>query len=255
MLHLQVIVDIIEKMKDQRLDKFLADRLGYTRKQSRTLIKSGRVLVNNASILDLSYKVCENDLVLYDDNVFTFGDKFYYYLMNKPEDYVTATYDNRHSTIFELLPKSFIKLKIMPVGRLDIDTTGLLLLTNDGKLTFRLLSPKREIYKTYIVNTDVEVEDDALKSFSVGINLGDFITKPANIVRLNDNTYEIAICEGKFHQVKRMFEAVGVKVIKLQRVSFGPITLDIPIGEYRELNTNEIDILYKSCDLERNINE
>lgn len=251
MLRLLLIVGISEKMKDLRLDKFLADRLGCTRKESRILISTGNIFVNGIVNKDVGYKINSSDEVIHNGKKIDYGNKYYYFMINKPEDCVTATADNIHKTIFDLLPPSFVKLKIMPVGRLDIDTVGLLLFTNDGKLAYRLLSPKREVYKTYMAKTDKILNGNELKKFKYGIDIGDIVTKPARIVYMENNTYKLEICEGKFHQVKRMFEAVGANVIELKRTTFGPLHLDIPVGKYRELTLDEINNLYECCNLEK----
>lgn len=176
--------------------------------------------------------------------------EYIYLMMNKPAGVISATEDVREKTVIDLLEMEDAVYEPFPVGRLDKDTVGLLLLTNDGGLAHQLLSPKKHVPKTYYALVDGTVTEEDKKAFSAGIMLDDgYVTKPAqlNILRCGEirSEIELTITEGKFHQVKRMFEAVGKTVVYLKRLSMGPIKLDEDLaeGEYRELTDEEIDLL------------
>lgn len=250
-----MIVSTYIKMKAIRIDKFLADRLAISRRDARALVSGCKIQVNGFIVNDPAYKVIKDDSIKCGDKIIDYGKELEYYLFHKPKNCICAVEDRFNKTIFELLPINFCKLNIMPVGRLDIDTTGLIILTNDGQLLYKLISPKSGIYKSYIAIVENEISNIMLRKMQSGIDLGDFITKPAIVSKINANTYKISICEGKFHQVKRMFEAVGSKVILLHRVSFGPINLDIDCGKYRQLNEDEIQMLYDYCNMKRETND
>lgn len=243
------IVDITEKMKKIRLDKLIADKLGISRKQSRVLIYTSQVLVNGKIEIHIDAQVSQQDNVVCQGNTIEFSEGFVYYILHKPEGYITADKDKFHKTVMELLPVYFSKEKIMPVGRLDIDTTGLLLFTNHGALAYRLLSPKRKICKTYIAKIDRKITQEDIDAFAKGLDLGDFTSQPAELAMLDvsQNLVSVTLHEGKFHQVKRMFEAVSASVLTLHRQSFGPLQLDIPVGAYKQCSQEEVQSLFTAC--------
>ncbi|NMD37724.1 MAG: rRNA pseudouridine synthase [Christensenellaceae bacterium] len=239
-------------MKNSRLDKFIADNLNITRKQARSLICKGNITVNETIITNSNYQVTLNeDRVYFNSELLIAKPKFQYFLFNKPKGYITASKDRAHNTVVDLLPSYFIKDKIMPVGRLDKDTTGLLLFTNDGELAHRLISPKRAIYKTYIAKIDKLINEEDILTFKNGVELSDFKALPAELKTSEIGEYyaQVKICEGKFHQVKRMFAAIGANVEELDRISFGPLIKDIPIGTIRELTSVEVKELYSICNM------
>ena len=169
--------------------------------------------------------------------------KYIYIMMNKPDGYVSATYDKRLPVVTDLLDEYSLSFEPFPAGRLDIDTEGFVLLTNDGDLCHRILSPKKHIKKTYMVVTDIPADQEDATAFEQGVELDDgYTTLPGKLVLENNNTSYLTICEGKFHQVKRMFEARGKKVTYLKRTSMGNLPLDESLapGEYRELTHEEI---------------
>ena len=169
--------------------------------------------------------------------------KYIYIMMNKPDGYVSATYDKRLPVVTDLLDEYSLSFEPFPAGRLDIDTEGFVLLTNDGDLCHRILSPKKHIKKTYMVVTDIPADQEDATAFEQGVELDDgYTTLPGKLVLENNNTSYLTICEGKFHQVKRMFEARGKKVTYLKRTSMGNLPLDESLapGEYRELTPEEI---------------
>ena len=232
-----------------RLDKLLAN-MGYgSRKEVRQLLKKGAVRVNTQTVKDAALHI---DPVL--DDVTILGEKvvykeFVYLMMNKPQGVLSATEDLRDRTVIDLLDAEFRHFEPFPVGRLDKDTEGFLLLTNDGKLAHNLLSPKKGVPKTYFAHIEGVVTEEDVKQFSDGVILDDgYETKPGRLVILKSapvSEIELTITEGKFHQVKRMFEAVGKKVVYLKRLSMGPLSLDegLRLGAYRELTEQEIALL------------
>ncbi|MCR2821793.1 pseudouridine synthase [Lederbergia panacisoli] len=232
-----------------RIDKLLSN-IGYgSRKEVKKILKNGNVTVNGTTVKDAKFHV---DPIA--DSVFLFGEEvqyreFIYLLMNKPAGVISATEDNRDKTVIDLLNEEEAIFNPFPVGRLDKDTEGLLFLTNDGKLAHQLLSPKKNVPKTYFAVINSPVTEVDIEAFAKGVTLDDgYETKPGKLVILKSSQYsdiELTITEGKFHQVKRMFEAVGKKVIFLKRISMGPIKLDETLenGEYRELTEEEVQLL------------
>ncbi len=235
-----------------RLDKFLAKTGFGSRKEVKLLCKKRKVTVNGKTVTDQSIHIDEQN-----DEVMVFGDvvvyeQFQYYMLNKPKDVVSAVTDKENETVIDLIQTNTNKSDLFPVGRLDIDTEGLLIITNDGKLAHRLLSPKHKVPKTYYVMVNREIEQSDIDDFSRGVIIYDkdnlpFCTAPAKLVVDNDNKRcaTIVITEGKFHQVKRMFEKVGKRVEYLKRTRFGDVDLDkeLKTGEFRRLTQEEIDIL------------
>ncbi len=221
-----------------RLDKYLADMKAGTRSEVKKIIRKGLVTVNGNTVRDSAFRVNETDIVVYDGETIRYVT-YEYYVLNKPQGYVCANEDRHYPTVFELIDSR--RKDLFTVGRLDADTEGLLLVSNDGVLAHELLSPKKHVEKTYYAETDLPVPEEAVSLFEKGIDLGDFVTKPAKLVILDEHSCHITVTEGKFHQVRRMFEAVGTPVTYLKRISFGPLTLDdLPLGEYRELTEEEV---------------
>ena len=228
-----------------RLDKMLA-HCGYgSRKEVKNLIRKGFVMVNGDVVVDDDYKVDEindevtiaNEDVSYEHNI--------YLMLNKPDGYVSATWDFHDPTVLDLI-SGYEKRKLFPVGRLDKDTVGLLLITNDGDLAHRMLSPKRHVDKKYYLKYDGVFKKNYHNIFETGVTLDDgYVCMPAKFIELGDGEGEIIIKEGKFHQVKRMMEAVGCQVTYLKRIDFGPIKLDEELkeGEYRALSIEELKSL------------
>lgn len=225
-----------------RLDKFLVKCNIGSRTEVKAFIKKGFIRIGNEIA-----KKPETDIDENKDEIFFKGAKlifkeFVYIILNKPADVVTATTDNHDKTVMDLI-NPFPAKDLSPVGRLDKDTTGLLLITNNGELAHNLLSPKKHVDKTYLVKPDHELSDDDLKKLREGVDIGDDKpTMPAKLSLNDDGTLLLTIHEGRFHQVKRMLEAVGNKVIELKRVSFGGLTLpdDLKEGDWRELTEDEI---------------
>lgn len=230
-----------------RIDKYLADCGIGTRSEVKKYIKAKQITVNEQVISKPDVKVDENiDRICFMGKEIIY-EKYVYYLLHKPAGCVTAKQDNVHKTVMKYFPEEILAKDIAPVGRLDLDTEGLLLFTNDGPLTHHLLSPTHHIPKTYYAILDKEVPETAVELFKNGVDIGDDkLTLPAELVILSEKEAELTIHEGRFHQVKRMFEAVGCTVTYLKRLSMGSLTLgDLPKGEYRKLTEEEIIELQK----------
>ncbi len=230
-----------------RLDKLLAN-MGYgSRKEVKQLLKQKAVTVDGAYVKDAALHVDPEQQM-----VSVFGERvvyteFVYLMMNKPPGVISATEDLRDETVIDLLEPLQQHFQPFPVGRLDKDTEGLLLLTNDGVLAHNLLSPKKHVPKVYYAQIEGLVTEEDVEKFANGVELDDgYVTKPGKLVILKSaqqSEIELMIQEGKFHQVKRMFEAVGKRVTYLKRISMGSLTLDenLALGEYRELTTEELN--------------
>ncbi len=240
--------------KLQRVDKVLSHIGAASRSELRRMAKQGRILVNGKPIKDSGLQVDpEIDRIELDGIVQRYR-AFVYLMLHKPGGVISATEDSRERTVIDLLADEWRVFDLFPVGRLDKDTEGLLLLTNDGQLAHHLLSPRRHVPKTYYAEVIGEVNSTDQQAFKDGVSLDDgYQTMPAelDIVRVEKlpdrivSSIRLTIHEGKFHQVKRMFEAVGKKVLYLKRISMGPLALDeaLPIGEYRELTALELERL------------
>jgi 16S rRNA pseudouridine516 synthase len=235
-----------------RLDKLLSN-LGFgSRKEVKQLLKSGSVKVNDTVVKDAKMHVDPvNEIVTLNGERIEYRE-FVYLMMNKPPGVLSATEDTRDETVIDLLQIEDQVYNPFPVGRLDKDTEGLLLITNDGQLSHRLLSPKKHVPKTYFAVIEGEVTERDIDAFKKGVTLEDgYLTKPGELKILKSgitSDIELTITEGKFHQVKRMFEAVGKRVVYLKRLSMGSLLLDetLELGEYRELTDEEVQML-KDC--------
>ena len=228
-----------------RLDKMLA-HLGYgSRKDVKRIIRKGEVLVNGEVCKDDDFKVDSDidEVVVFDESVSY--SEFVYIMLNKQSGVVSATFDNFKQTVIDLVSE-YEKQKVFPVGRLDIDTEGLLLITNDGMLCHNLLAPKSHVDKKYYVEFSGQFKQEYYEAFEKGITLDDgYVTLPGQIKLIDSNKAEVIIHEGKFHQVKRMFLALNMEVTYLKRISFGSLVLDesLKLGEYRLLTEKEIEDL------------
>lgn len=228
-----------------RLDKYLANSGLGTRSQVKKLIHDKKITVNGNVVKSDSFNVDENkDIVLFDGEQIIYKE-FYYVLLNKPKGYVSAVEDNVYPPITDLIPE-YDFANLFPVGRLDVDTTGTILLTNNGDLCHKLLSPKYHVDKTYFVTVDKPLNSKLIKAFEEGIMLDDEKTLPANLVIIDDLHAELTIHQGKFHQVKRMFQHFEYKVVELDRKSFAFLTCEnLELGQSRELTSDEENRLVK----------
>ena len=228
----------------KRLDKFLCDLNIGTRSQVKSFIQKGMVTVNDELIKKPEFKVTDSDTVCYQGQVLS-TEQYAYYMLHKPAGVISATEDKVQTTVLDYFKEEACR-DLYPVGRLDKDTEGLLLITNDGELGHRLLSPRHHIPKTYYVELQHSVSEENIHILETGVDIGEKrLTLPAKIQIISENRLYITITEGKFHQIKRMFETIDNKVLYLKRVSMGELTLDesLPKGEYRRLTTEEISYL------------
>ncbi len=234
-----------------RLDRRLSELAFGTRKEVQAMIRQGLVMVNGQTVRDPGQHTEDADSLAV-RGVPVDTRRIRHVLLNKPAGILTAARDRKQPTVMDLLPQVYSTLACMPVGRLDKDTTGLLLFTSDGELNHRLLSPQRHVDKTYRATVDADLTQEDTVRFSEGLDLGDFVAESAELVLEGPRTGRVTIHEGKFHQVKRMFEAVGKQVLELDRLSFGPLTLpgDLPRGAWRELTRKEIESLYRQVGME-----
>lgn len=249
--------------KETRLDKFVAESAGITRKEAKTALQKGRVRVNDEVCKNGDRKVTSTDVVLLDGKSLN-AEEFLYLMLHKPAGVVSATEDGRDKTVLDLVREQSAKdadsaaetgyflgkREVFPVGRLDKDTEGLLLITDDGELAHKLLSPKKHVDKVYFARLDGEVPKDAVERFAEGIQVGqDYKALPAKlqVLRVAEGLSEVHITlrEGKFHQVKRMCHEIGCEVTYLKRISMGALVLDenLQPGECRRLTENEVALL------------
>lgn len=235
-----------------RLDKLLVTLGEGSRSQLQPLIRKGGVTVNGSLTRDPATQVdAESDVIIIQgrrlDTRLT-----RHVLLNKPSGLLTAARDKKQSTVMDLLPEVYGTIGCMPVGRLDKDTTGLLLLTTDGEMNHRLLAPARHVDKTYLATLNAPVGETEVHRFAQGLCLSDFTAEPADLTPLPGCQARVTIHEGKFHQVKRMFEAVGREVTALHRETFGSLTLDPTLrpGQWRELTGEELAALRRDAQME-----
>lgn len=232
-----------------RLDKFLAETGFGTRTEVKKLIKQGKVTVDGVAAAKAEVHIEPDTAVVKVGGMLAVYRRFIYLMLNKPGGYVSATWDKKLPTVTDLLPKEYVHFKPFPVGRLDIDTEGLLILTNDGELSHRLLSPKNYVPKTYLARVERAVSRADAAAFCEGVVLEDgYKTLPAELEGLSiggEPWTKVTVCEGKFHQVKRMFEAVGNRVLYLKRIRLKNLDLDksLGLGEMRMLTEAEINDL------------
>jgi len=237
-----------------RLDKFLVACAVGSRTEVKNLLKAGRVTVNGKKERSAKLQINEEkDEIRFDGQVLEY-EEFVYYMMNKPQGVISATEDTKHRTVLDLLDDYARAKEVFPVGRLDIDTHGLLLLTNDGQLAHALLSPKRHVDKTYLAQVEGIMSQEDVDTFAKGISLKDFTCQPAKLELVsvdsvkNQSLVRVTIAEGKFHQVKRMVAYCGKEVVDLQRLTMGTLVLDenLERGEWRRLTREELENLLAS---------
>lgn len=239
-----------------RLDKMLSNMGKGTRSEVKDALRFGQVKVNGMTVRVGKEKIdADVDEVTYRGEKVIY-QKFLYLMLNKPQGVISATEDNHHETVIDLIDASYKHYDLFPVGRLDIDTEGLLIITNDGELTHNLLSPKKHVPKTYIAKVKGIVEQKDIDAFAMGITLDDgYVCKPAELVidsvEEGFSSVTLTIHEGKFHQVKRMFEAQGGQVVFLKRTMMNALSLDpvLELGSYRELTDDEFKRLVQNVEM------
>lgn len=225
-----------------RINKYLAHSGVCSRRQADELISQGRVSINEDVVKELGVKVSPEDIIKLDGKEVKLSKKFEYFLLNKPIGYVSTVKDpHAEKTVLDLVKS---EERLYPVGRLDKDSRGIMIITNDGDLTYKLTHPKKNIFKTYEVILDKKPKEVDLKTLIRGIPMDGYLTKRAKIKKMSDYKYQISISEGKNRQVRRMFNYIGCKVVDLKRISIGKIKDNyLPEGKFRKLTKEEIDYL------------
>ena len=229
----------------ERIDKIIASQGKYSRSEVKTLIAKKRVTVNGEVIKSSSVKADPNsDLIVVNGQELNFK-KYVYIMLNKPKGYVSATEDREHQTVLELVPEEFEGRDLFPAGRLDRDTTGLMIITDDGQMAHNILSPKKHVQKVYHVELDIPVTEEMAQGFEDGIELNDGVCKEAFLEITGEKTCFVTLKEGRYHQIKRMFGCFGAKVVELHRVAMGNLHLpeNLEVGESRELTQAELKLL------------
>ncbi len=233
----------------ERLDKVLVSQNVGSRKEIAAMAKKGRITVNGEIVKKSDMKVNpEQDTITVDGKALNF-QRFVYYMMHKPGGVLSAARDTRAETVVDLLPPELVRRNLFPAGRLDKDTEGLLILTDDGDFAHRMLSPKKQIFKEYHAVLDKPIGEADIEAFAKGLELSDMTCLPAKLKILEDGPEQLVsveICEGKFHQVKRMFASRGSTVVYLKRVRIGSLHLDetLPKGETRPLTEAELEAIF-----------
>ncbi len=228
----------------ERLDKIISNRTGISRKDAKAAISSGKVTVSGNIIRSSDFKVSENDEIFLENKKIS-GNAHVYIVLNKPKGYVSATEDPEQKTVIELVPPELFRNGIFPAGRLDKDTTGLMVITDDGDFAHRILAPRKHVPKKYAVTIDLPVTDEMKNGFENGIELSDGICKSAKLIKTGEYTCDVTLSEGRYHQIKRMFGCFGAKVTELHRLSMGGFSLpeDLLPGECRELTEKELALI------------
>ena len=229
----------------ERIDKIISAQTEYSRKDIKKLVLAKRVTVNGKIVDKSDIKIDkEVDLIAIDGKNINIKENIYL-ILNKPMGYISATEDRSMCTVLDLIDKKYSHRELFPAGRLDKDTTGLMVITDDGKFAHNILSPKKHIQKIYEVTIDIKCTEKMVTAFKEGINLKDGICKTAIMKITGEYTAEVTLTEGRYHQIKRMFGCFGAKVIKLNRIAMGNLMLpkDLKQGESRELTKEELNLL------------
>lgn len=231
-----------------RLDKYIADTGTVSRKDVKAAAKKGLITVNGVPVKDVSQKIDENTAKVYYCGQLINWRKYVYVMLNKPAGYISST-EESDKTVMKLLPEEYSKMECFPCGRLDIDTVGLLIITNDGPLAHKLLSPRHHAEKTYYYRCSPDIGEAEAKRLCEGVDIGGYVTKTSKVDLISGEEGHITLTEGKFHQIKRMFEAVGSSITYLKRVEFGTVKLDEALseGQWRELTEDELGALKKAA--------
>lgn len=226
----------------ERIDKVIANQTNYSRKEVKELIKQKRIMVNDEIISKSDLKVdSKKDKIMLDSKELKVK-KYIYLMLNKPKGYISATEDRTMKTVLDLIPEEYSNRDLFPAGRLDKDTTGLMIITDDGEFAHNILSPKKHVSKTYNVKLDIPMTEEMIKGFKEGIKLNDGDCQSAILKITGPNTGIVTLTEGRYHQIKRMFGCYGAKVIELQRIGMGNFKLpnDLKLGESREFEEKEL---------------
>lgn len=231
----------------ERIDKIVSVSLGVSRNDARALIKKGAVSVNGEKIKNISEKLDEKTAVITCDGKRLNYEKFVYIMMNKPKGVISASEGRSEKTVVDILPDEMKRKNLFPAGRLDKDTTGFMLITDDGDFAHKILSPKNHIPKTYIATLDKPFDGKVKEAFEKGVELKDAVCLEAEIEPLNGDFMKavVTIKQGMYHQIKRMFAKFSIKVLELERIKMGGLSLDktLSLGQCRYLNTKELDLI------------
>lgn len=226
----------------ERIDKVISNQTNYSRKDVKELVKKRLVSVNGVIINKSDMKVNQDS-----DEIKILGEeivvkKYVYLVLNKPKGFISATEDRSERTVLDLVPSEYMHRNLFPAGRLDKDTTGLMIITDDGEFAHNILAPKKHIKKTYQVVIDKEMTEDMVKGFKEGVKLNDGECKSANLEITGEYSGIVELTEGRYHQIKRMFGCFSAKVLELERIKMGNLTLpsDLNQGECRELTEEEL---------------
>ena len=227
----------------KRIDKIISEQTHYTRKEIKKLISQGRVYVNEEQVKKPENKYDENKIIIKINGQEVEIKKHIYLLLNKSKGYISATEDRTQKTVLDLIPEKYKNRELFPAGRLDKDTTGLMLITDDGEFAHNILSPRKHIKKIYEVTLDIPLTNTMVKGFKEGIKLNDGECKSAELEITGEYTGKVTIIEGRYHQIKRMFGCYGAKVVELNRICMGNLYLpkELKLGEIKEATQEELE--------------
>ena len=231
----------------ERIDKIISAQTEYSRKDVKKLIVQKRIKINNEFATKSDIKINpEVDKILIDEKEINIAQNVYL-ILNKPAGYISATEDRTQKTVLDLIDKKYSHRELFPAGRLDKDTTGMMIITDDGIFAHNILAPKKHISKTYEVEIDIPVTEEMIKGFEAGVDLNDGVCKRAELNITGKYTATVILTEGRYHQIKRMFGCFGAKVTKLHRTAMGQLELpqDLKEGQSRELSQEELELLTK----------
>lgn len=227
----------------KRLDKIMSEQTYYTRSEIKKLISKGTVFVNGEQAKKPETKYDEENISIKINDKEIEVNKHIYLLLNKPKGYISATEDTTQKTVLDLIPDKYKNRNLFPAGRLDKDTTGLVLITDDGEFAHNILAPRRHVKKEYEVTLDIPVTQAMVEGFKDGVNLIDGACKSAELIITGEYTANVIITEGRYHQIKRMFGCFGAKVVELNRICIGNLYLpkDLKLGEFKEATKEELE--------------
>lgn len=229
----------------ERIDKIISSQTSYSRKEVKELISKKKIFVNDILVKKSDEKIdVEKDIIKIDGNKLNIKEHIYL-ILNKPKGYVSATKDNKDKTVLDLVPDEYKIKDLFPAGRLDKNTTGLMIITDDGEFAHNILSPSKHVKKVYEVEIDIPVNDKMAQKFKEGIDLKDVKCKSADFIKIGDYKALVTLREGRYHQIKRMFGMFGAKVTLLNRIQMGNLKLpeDMLLGNIRELTKEELELV------------
>ena len=227
----------------ERIDKVIGSQTEYSRKEIKELVKKKRITINNEVITKSDIKINPDIDIIKIDNEIVEVKKYVYLILNKPKGYISATEDKNTSTVLDLVPEKYRHRNLFPAGRLDKDTTGLMIITDDGVFAHNILSPNKHVSKTYNVTIDIPITEEMIIGFKEGIKLNDGECKSSILEKTGSYTGIVTLTEGRYHQIKRMFGCFGAKVTELQRIKMGNLCLpnNLSLGEIKELTKEELN--------------